>query len=340
MARFGNPSELPVLLLYNLNPEWDHPERQETLAETEQLGDAMRDLGHPVTSLPLTHGDLESTLSGFNPDDFVVLNWCEEVPGVPNSEIQVVHTLESLNFTYTGASEAALALCQDKQKVKDLLQSLQIPVPAGLVASDPGQTAGWTRFPAIVKAAHEHSSLGLTPEAVVSTPAELAARVEWVITQFRQPALVEEFIDGREFHVALVGNTRITMLPPVEMDFSAFKDYRDRLCTYDAKFTPESEHFNKIGTILPAPLSTAERDQMETLCKAAYRGVGCRDYARIDIRMRDGIFYVLDVNANADLCAESSVACAAEEAGWSYGQMGNRLVRLAARRHAFLSSAA
>ncbi len=340
MARVGNPSELPVLLLYNLNPEWETPERQETQEETERLGDAMRELGHPVTSVPLTHNDLHSTMSGFDPDSFVVLNWCEELPGIPNSEVRVVNTLESLNFTYTGATAHALTLCQDKQRVKELLQSIQIPVPAGILALEPGQVEGWTRFPAIVKAAHEHSSLGLTPESIVSTPAELAARVAWVVKRFRQPALVEDFIDGREFHVALMGNSRITMLPPVEMDFGEFKDYHDRLCTYDAKFTPESEHFTKIRTILPAPLTDTELAEVEKICKAAYRAVGCRDYARVDLRLRDGIFYVLDVNANADLCAESSIACAAEEAGWSYGQMGNRLVRLAARRHALLSSAA
>jgi D-alanine-D-alanine ligase len=340
MARNGTPSELPVLLLYNLDPSWETPARDETLQETERLGDAMRDLGHPVTSVPLTDQNLEKALTDFDPDNFVVFNWCEELPGVPNSEVTVVNTLESLNFTYTGATPDVLALCQDKQRVKDLLQTVNVPVPTGLLVRSPAEVAGWTHFPAIVKAAHEHCSLGLTPESIVSTPEELAARVAWVIEHFHQPAMVEDFIDGREFHVALVGNTRITMLPPAEMDFGEFKDFHDRLCTYDAKFLPDSKHYMKIRTLLPAPLTEAEMTVLETVTKTAYRAVGCRDYARIDLRLRDGIFYVLDVNANADISADASIACAAEQKGWSYGQMGNRLVRLAARRHAILAGAA
>ncbi len=340
MGRLGTPSELPVLLLYNIDPSWDSPARLDTLTETERLGDAMRGLGHPVTSVPLTDQDLQGALTNYDPDNFVVFNWCEELPGVPNSEASVANTLESLNFTYTGATPDVLALCQDKQRVKELLQAVNVPVPAGQLVTDPSELSTWTRYPAIVKAAHEHCSLGLTSQSIVSTPAELAARVAWVIHHFHQPAMVEDFIDGREFHVALVGNTRITMLPPAEMDFAEFKDFRDRLCTFDAKFKPDSEHYMKIRTLLPAPLSEPEMTALESVTKAAYRAVGCRDYARVDLRLRDGVFYVLDVNANADISADASIACAAEQAGWSYGHMGNRLVRLAARRHALLAGAA
>jgi D-alanine-D-alanine ligase len=340
MAHNGNPSELPVLLLYNLDPTWDSPARDETLQETERLGNAMRELGHPVTSLPLMDHDLEGALTRYNPDDYVVFNWCEEMPGVPDSEVKVAHTLEELNFTYTGATADVLALCQNKQRVKELLSTVNVPVPAGCLVNAPAEIQGWTRFPAIVKAANEHCSAGLTPASIVSTPAELADRVQWVVDRYRQPAMIEDFIDGREFHVALFGNTRITMLPPAEMDFGDFHDFRDRLCTYDAKFKPDSEHYMKIRTLLPAPLTEDEMAALESVTKAAYRAVGCRDYARIDLRLRDGVFYVLDVNANADISADASIACAAEQKGWSYGQMGNRLVRLAARRHAVFAGAA
>jgi len=123
------------------------------------------------------------------------------------------------------------------------------------------------------------------------------------------------------------------MLPPAEMDYSSLDDIHDRLCTYDAKFLPGSPLYDGIKTLLPAPLSREESNALESACKDAYKALGCRDYGRIDARIRDGIVYVLDVNPNADISADASLACAAEVAGYSYGEAGSRIVRLAAHRH-------
>jgi D-alanine-D-alanine ligase len=120
---------------------------------------------------------------------------------------------------------------------------------------------------------------------------------------------------------------------PAEMDFSAFDDVRDRLCTYDAKFDATSRHYKDIQLHLPAPLTDAEYQLLETTAIATYRRLGCRDYARLDLRLRDGEFYVLDVNPNADLSSEASLAMAAEVAGYSFGAMRSHIVNLAALRH-------
>ncbi|MGB9723938.1 MAG: hypothetical protein ACP5OO_03410 [Chloroflexia bacterium] len=143
-------------------------------------------------------------------------------------------------------------------------------------------------------------------------------------------------MDGREFHVSLWGNGRIQVLPPAEMDFSAFDDPRRRLCDFDAKFTPGSPSYEHIQVHLPAPLSREEQTCLERIARATYRATGCRDYARLDIRMRDGVFYVLDVNPNPDISADTSTALAAAAAGYSYGELGSRLVYLAAARHPLL----
>jgi D-alanine-D-alanine ligase len=117
------------------------------------------------------------------------------------------------------------------------------------------------------------------------------------------------------------------------MDFSFFNEVNDRLCTYESKHVPQSIHYQKIQTLLPAPLSEDELWTIEHVCRTVYMATGCRDYARIDLRSQNGTFYVLDVNPNADISIDASLACAAEVAGYSYGEMGSRLVRLAARRH-------
>ena len=161
----------------------------------------------------------------------------------------------------------------------------------------------------------------------------LRGRIAFVTESYRQPALVEEFIDGREFRVTLWGNEDVEMLPPVEMEFSAFSDLRERLCSWDAKFTPGSRHYTEIRTVAPAPLSTEELRLLEEVSRAAYRAMGIRDYARFDFRLREGVFYLLDPNPNPDISADASLALTAELAGHSYGQMGSRLVRLAAARH-------
>jgi D-alanine-D-alanine ligase len=117
------------------------------------------------------------------------------------------------------------------------------------------------------------------------------------------------------------------------MDFSFFGNVQDRLCTYESKFIPGAEHYEKIETLLPAPLTINENEALELVCKKTYVALGCRDYARMDVRLRDNVFYVLDVNPNADISIDASMACAAEVAGISYGQMGSRIVQMAAQRH-------
>jgi D-alanine-D-alanine ligase len=327
-----DPRKVPVVLLYNLDPSWTSQEKEDVTLLSLQLGEAVSAVGHPITLVPVSDSDLPAVLRPFDPGSHVILNWCETLPAIPKSESLVARILEEMGFAFTGADASALTLSQDKRAMKEILSQSGIPTPAWRLY-DHSRENGWTQFPAIVKAAKEHCSEGLTRESVVMNPEELSARVAYVMKTYDQPALVEDFIDGREFHVSLWGNGTIEMLPPAEMDFSQFKDVHDRLCTYESKFVPGSRHYEGIHTLLPAPLSPKEMRLLREVCRAAYRTIGCRDYGRIDIRIRDGVFHVLDVNPNADISADASLACAAEMAGYSYGETGSRIIRLAAKRH-------
>jgi D-alanine-D-alanine ligase len=337
MNPMNDRTDLPVLMLYNIDYTWMPQEIEESVAESNRLQSAMQALGHPVTSIPISNADLATPLGNYDPNDYIVFNWCEGVPGIPHSDALVAQTLESMRFAYTGSTPGVLRLSQDKRQVKRLLDTHGVPTPQWRIY-ETAQPNGWNRFPAIVKPAEEHCSFGVTPEAVVMTHAELYDRIAYIIDTFHQPALVEDFIDGREFHVSLWGNGAIQMLPPAEMDFSAFSDVHDRLCTYSSKFDPTSIHYNQIQLRLPAPLSEDEYRRLEQTSIAAYHTCGCRDYARLDIRLRDGVFYVLDVNPNADISSEGSMACAAEIAGYSFGAMGSHIVNLAALRHPILGN--
>lgn len=324
--------DLPILLLHNVDRSWSAASISECQREVRTLRASLRRLGHSVTTVEVNGPQLEALLSEHDPSQHVVLNWCEEIPGIPHSEAQVAETLSEMNFTYTGATPDVLRLSWDKRKVKGLLEEGDIPTPRWRVYSKPNPE-GWDCFPSIVKPALEHCSYGVTHGAVVLNPDEMRQRLEYVLTAFKQPALVEDFIDGREFHVTVWGNGTLKMLPPAEMDFAAFASVRDRVCTYDSKFTEGSEAYEKIELRLPARLSAQEKELLEETACRAYRIIGCRDYARMDVRLRDGLFHVLDVNPNPDISSQTSMTLGARLAGYSRGAMASVLVNLAARRH-------
>ena len=322
----------PVLLLYNLDPAWSDEDRGIAVQEAGRLVSGLGEQGHPIAVVPLCDPDLETCLKHYHPHEWIVFNWCEELPGMPHSDSKVAEILESEGFTYTGPTPETLRLSWDKAHLKQLLDKHGLPTPRWRIYSvaDPGD---WRYFPAMVKPSQEHCSLGVTTDAVVRNADGLGNRIAYILDMFRQPALVEDFIDGREFHVSLWGNGDVRMLPVAEMDFSRFDDVRDRLCTYESKFHPGSRHYEDIQLLLPAPLTDAEYDRLYSTAQAAYRTYGCRDFARLDIRLRNGIFYILDINPNPDISSDASLACAAEAAGFSFGAMGSHLISLAAARH-------
>jgi D-alanine-D-alanine ligase len=325
-------SDLPVLLLHYIDHHWPADEIVTSLDVARQLQSALLDHGHPVTTVCLENTDLASRLSQYHPDEYLIFNWCEELPSIPHSSAQVAQILEELGFIFTGADAQSLSFSQDKRLVKERLDQHSLPTPRWQVCLS-NDIAGWDCFPAIVKPAFEHSSYGITREAVVQSPRELAERVDYILNTFGQPAIVEEFIDGPEYHVTVLGNGVVQALPPVEIDFSVFSEVKDRLCTYESKFNPQSVSYKLVEPRLPAHLSEQEHFLLKDIAEAAYRVTGCRDYARLDIRMRDSLFYILDVNHNANNGPDTSMALAAEAVGLSYGRFSSLIVNLAARRH-------
>jgi D-alanine-D-alanine ligase len=335
LPKSNRRTDLPVLLIHNLDDTWEPADLEKALDEVDDLEKALRRQGHPVTNIPVYDSDLAGRLKPFDPDEYIVFNGCEGLPGISFSEATVAQILDTLGFTYTGSTPEALATGWDKAKVKKRLGSSGVPIPTWKIFTSPHRD-GWRKFPAIVKPAREHSSCGVSREAVVLSHEKMLSRIAFVQQEFNQPAIVEDFIDGREFHVSLWGNQAVEMLPPAEMDFSAFKDLQDRLCTFDAKYTPDSQAYERICVRVPASLSEEEYNELERVARRAYRVIGCRDYARLDIRLRDGVFYILDVNPNPDISSDTSMAFAAELAGYSYGAMLSQMINFAARRHPVL----
>jgi D-alanine-D-alanine ligase len=332
MASETRIADFPVVLLHNIDPTWPPGETDLAMDAVRQMVVALIAEGHRVIEAPVTHADLAAVLAPFDPAKHIIFNWCEEFPCIPRSDVQVAGLLEQLGYAYTGSPSEVLTLSWDKVAVKARLAAHGVPSPYGRIF-ETDTVEGWHRFPAIVKPAQEHCSTGVDSNAVVLDEKALRRRVTFVRKKFAQPGLVEDFIDGREFHVTLWGNGQVDMLPPAEMDFSAFDDVRDRLCTFDSKFTPGSRHYEGIKLRIPARMTEEETAALRQTATAAYRLLGCRDYARIDLRLRDNVFYVLDVNPNPDISSDTSLAYAAEVAGMGYGAFVSQLIRMASARH-------
>jgi D-alanine-D-alanine ligase len=337
MKNLIRKSDLPVLMLSNADQLWSMEDIRESIDLTENLVSALQDIGHPVSNVYVEINNLPDLLRPFSPEEWVVFNWCDELPGVSHSDALVAQELERHGFTFTGADSSALELSLDKRRVKRRLQNSGIPTPAWQVFTSIPNT-DWSRFPAIVKPAYEHCSVGITRDAVVQSTPELLQRVCYVLEELQQPAIVEDFIDGREFHVGVIGNDGLRVLPPAEIEYTAFNDIHDRLCTYEANFDKTSLAYQFTEPKLPAVLTNDQLANIEEIVIAAYRATDCRDYARMDIRLLDGTFYVLDVNHNADISPDTSLVLGAGLIGLSYGSFGSVLISLAAQRHPVFGS--
>ncbi len=319
-------------MLYDLDPEWDSSEISDVRQSNSMVYESLKEEGLEVCIEELNDPHLKRILKCYNPADTIIFNLCESLPGIACSERKVAGIIESERFTYTGNTPGLIDLSYDKFRVKEILVSLGIKVPRGAVLT-PAEAAEWKLFPAIVKPSREHCSLTITEKSVVYDTASLQEQILHVNTLLKQPAMVEDFIDGREFHISVWNNEIPEMLPPAEMDFSAFSEARERLCTYDSKFLPGSLHYEKIETLIPAPLNEKQFEKLEKTVMKTWRGFRCRDYARFDFRLRDNDFYLLDINPNNDISADTSFALAAEIKNYSYGRMVKRIAMMAAGRH-------
>jgi len=329
MLKTMKPSVKNILVVYNLDMTWPDADRQYAIDLVRQMTAGFCGLGYHVESVPVRHN--LKALDAYDPREWLVFNWCEGYEGLPWSDAMVAEELEARQFVFTGADARAIELSQDKWRVKNLLRDADLPTPEGrLITVDTIDT--WTLFPAIVKPVAQHGSFGITRRSVVQHPDQLKRQVRWIRRAFGEEALVEQFIDGREFQVSVWGNGRLEVLPPVELDFSYYKNSLDRFYTFEAKFNPSSAAFDAIKWIYPSPNDPELRAKIEATAKAAYRALRCRDYARIDMRLLNDTPLVLDVNPNPDLDPTSLMPMSAEAAGLDYKTMAARIVELAAAR--------
>lgn len=331
---------LKVAILYNLFERLQKGEEKDVLAEDsviEEIGaveEALHSSGHRCFVMAIRDEILTPLhwLLDIRPD--VVFNLCESVYGNTCWEMNIPAMLDLFRIPYTGSSPLTLGLCQDKGKVKDILQSQGILTPRYKIFDRGAGPIKGNIFPIIVKPLHEDGSLGISRESVVFDDETLARRIQYVIETYHQPALVEEFIDGRELNVGLVEtNGKVGVLPISEIDYSGFPEEVPKICGYEAKWVTDSYEYQKSKPVCPAPLEWVMKKRVEHIAVRVFKLFECRDYARVDIRIdRDGKIYVLEVNPNPDISPQSGMARAIKVQGMDYTEFVRVLLERALQR--------
>lgn len=266
----------------------------------------------------------------------IIFNFVEIYKENPRLEMNVVGLLELLKIPYTGAPPLALANCQNKDLSKKLLQNAGIKTPDFILFNSQENSYRHNlNYPLIVKPAFEDASVGIDNRSVVRNNKELKSRIEYLFLQFSQPCLVEEYIEGRELNAAILGDKEPQVLPISEIDFSKMPDYLHNIVSFQAKWDPNHESFHKTIPICPAKLPKDLEASVNEISLKAFKIMGCRDYARVDIRLsEDNKIYVLEVNPNPDLSICSGFARSAEASGLSYSQTLKKIVEFAWERRA------
>ena len=265
----------------------------------------------------------------------VALNLCESLRGDPRYEIPVPVLLESRGIDYTGNPPLSLRLCLDKGQARDALSSAGVPVAAGGIVSSAAQLATLDLpIPAIVKPSREDGSIGIESGSVVRDRTALERRVRLVLDEMKQPAVVEAFIDGREFNVSVLGDLEPRCLPIAEIDFSAMPADVPKIVSYAAKWKPRAKEYK--GTV--PVFDTTDEGLARKLRKAAlgaFRALSLRDYARVDLRVdAEGHPFVVDVNPNCDLAPDAGFPRAAAKDGMDYETLIQTLLGFALERRA------
>jgi D-alanine-D-alanine ligase len=295
--------------------------------------ETLREIGHDVKVLGI-HDDLSGirlAAQEFKPH--IVFNLMEAFAGVTTFDQNVVSYLELLRLPYTGCNPRGLILARDKALSKKLLAYHRVPVPEFTVVRR-GRRAVLSKrlqFPLIVKSLFFEASTGISQASVVENAEQLARRVTFVHESLGTAAIVEQFVDGRELYVGVIGNERLEVLPVWEMSFADMPDNRWRIATERVKWSTQYQKRHGIMTSA-APLEPDRAAAIQRIARRAYRALDLNGYARIDIRLDDmGRPFVLEANPNPNLAFGEDFAESAEVHGISYERLLDRILALGLR---------
>lgn len=328
-------------ILIITHPELVPPEDITGLTEKEidtfrceyNVWSTLCNLGHDVRVLGVLDrlAELRELVKEWKPH--LVFNLLQEFSGITAYDPYVVAYLEMIRQRYTGCNPRGLMLSRDKVLTKQVLHWHRIPTPAFHLfpfgKSFKAPRKGKLEFPLFVKSATEDASIGIAQASIVDDMAKLRERVEFIHDTVESDALVEEYIDGRELYVGVLGNTRLTTLPVWEMDFGTLSRASAGIATRKVKWDRNYQKKHGIDTGPARDLSKAEVEKLSRLSKRIFRALHMNGFARMDLRMRDdGKLFLLEANANPDLTYGEDFAESAASASIDYDALIKKIVNL------------
>jgi D-alanine-D-alanine ligase len=306
----------------------------------DQVENTLRDLGHNIRRV-VTDSDVAPLIAALQaePTD-LVFNLAESFAGRSALESNVAALLNLLDLRYTGSSPSGLLLAGDKSLAKKVLAFHGVRTPQfATVYRGAVDHADDIHFPVIVKPPQEDGSLGISTRSVARDVKELLDMMGALQAEYQSPVLVEEFIEGREFYIGVLGNANPEALPIIELDFTGFPADRPKIASWESKWGDEGdetgEEYHGTESIFPDNLEDELREQIGRAAIESFQALRLRDYARVDVRINDvGEIYVIEVNPNCYLEQKSEFARAAERNGMAYAALIGRIVELALARYA------
>lgn len=294
----------------------------------------LRKMGHEVRILGVRDdlGAIRQAADEFKPD--IAFNLMEAFHEVGTFDMNVVSYLELIRLPYTGCNPRGMLLSRDKALSKKLLAYHRIPIPDFAVvkrgrAIRLPKTLG---LPLIVKSLTEESSSGIAQASVVDDETKLRERVEFIHESLGTDAIIEQFIEGRELYVGVVGNERLEAFPVWEMDFSRMPEGVHRIATSQAKWSGKYQRKHGIKTAQARNLPEPKRDEIQHVAKRVMRALEMSGYARMDFRLDTaGTVYVLEANANPHLAMGEDLAESAKHAGLEYPDLLQRILNAGLR---------
>jgi D-alanine-D-alanine ligase len=323
--------ELKVSVLFWEDRDQAGAEHDEVV---DQVAGALSEGGHKVSLIGISD-DLRELLDKLDEQrPQLVFNLCERFCDNDLFDMHVIAVLDMLGQPFTGTGPLGSALRQDKAITKKLLKFHDVPYPNSITFDKNDiEFAGRMRFPLFVKPLTGDASMGIDDSSLVTEYSKLVERISFIQTQLNLPALVEEYIEGREFYVSILGNCPSEILPVMELDFTKLPGGFPKIYGSDAKSDETSVQYNSVNAIVATELSPEIRARIANVGREAAYALKVRDYGRVDIRLTDdGRPVVLEVNANPYLERTSAFALAALQAGMGYTMLINRIAEIAGKR--------
>ena len=299
----------------------------------EEVAEALTKLGHEPTLYELD-GTQKSLLGLARVDCDLVFNLAESFADDDTSDFKIAAFLELLKKKYTGSGSHGLMLAQDKATAKKIFAFHGIHTPT-FAKCFRGRLdfSHDLQFPVIVKPAREDGSIGIEFSAVVNSIRELMERMDWLHANFDSPVLIEEYIEGREMYVGVLGNDKPEALPVIELDLSKLPEGTPRIAAAEVKWGKGTQAYRDTKSAVATDLPEETVQLLQQTAVAAYQALELRDYGRVDMRLQaDGRVQVIEVNPNPWLASRAEFAMAARKSGRTYTQLVEEIVELAQAR--------